>query len=344
MPIITDQNLSNSIKSGEVFPFYFLYGDEIYLIKNIISKLTKKILVSGLENFNRQKFDNESFSINDFSSAYDQIPMMCDKKCILVKNLNMEKINKSDFNLLLQIFENQNESCIVIFYYTNPNIDKDKNFKAIIKQIDKCNGIVCEFKLKDKATLRKTILSKCKKHNITIENNVIYSLIERCSSSYDILLNELEKIIQYCGENSQITMEMLNLLCVDTVENTAFDLSNQILKSNYDKAYSILDKLFYNQVKPTLIIGALNVSFIDMYRIKTAQSVLLSSSDVVSDFKYRSEYRITKLYSDVAKFSIEQIRHCLFCLEEADTLLKSSKVDSKIILEQMIGKMSIIKN
>lgn len=346
MPIFTDQNLSASIKSGEIFPFYFLYGDEVYLIKNIVSKLTKKILVPGLEDFNKQKFDNESFSIEDFTSAYEQIPMMCDRKCILVKNLNIEKINKSDFEILLKTFEFKNESCIIIFYYTTTDFDFNKGtkFKSIINTINKNNGAVCEFGLKDRATLRKTILSKCKKQNITIENNVIYSLIERCSNSYDIILNELEKLIQYCGENSQISMDTLNLLCVDTVQNTAFDLSNQILKSNYDKAYAILDKLFYDRISPIMIMGALNMSFIDMYRIKTAQSVLLSSDDVISDFKYRSKYRITKLYSDVSKFSIEQIRHCLFCLEEADTLLKSSKLDSKIILEQMIGKMSIIKN
>lgn len=346
MPILTDQNLSNSIRAGELSPFYCLYGNEVYLIKNIVSRLIKKFLVGNLENFNQQIFDNESFCIDDIITAYYQIPMMCNRKFILIKNVNIEKINKSDFNALLQLFDNKNESSILIFYYTTTDFDfaKSTKFKTLIDKIDNCNGVVCQFYLKDKATIRKTILAKCKKHNISIENNVVYSLIDRCSNSYHIILNELEKLIQYSGENSTITMETLNLLCVDTVQNTAFDLSNMILKSDYDKSYCILDKLFYDRVNPNMILGALNMSFIDMYRIKTAQSVLLSSDDVILDFKYRSKYRINKLYSDVSKFSIEQIRHCLFCLEEADNLLKSSKLDSKVVLQQMIGKMSLIKN
>lgn len=346
MPIFNDQSLNLSIKNNEVYPFYFFYGDEFYLIKKSLSKLTKKILVSGLDDFTKKKFDNESFDINEFISSYEQIPMICDRKCILIKNLNLDKLNKSDFNSLLDIFEYENESSVVVFYYTDTviNFKKSDRLKKITSKIDKLNGAVCEFNLKDKATIRKSILAKCKRHNIVIKNDVIYELIDRCSSSYDIILNELEKMINYVQDNSEITMDILKLLCVDTVQNTSFDLSTSILKGQYSKSYLILDKLFYNKVSPNLILGALNMSFIDMYRIKTAQSVLLSSDDVISDFKYSSKFRITKLYGDVSKFSIKQIRHCLFCLEEADTLLKSSKLDSKTVLEQMIGKMSVIKN
>lgn len=345
MPSFNDQTLSKSIKENEIFPFYFLYGDEFYLIKKFCSKLQKKILNGKIDSFSRQIFDNETFDINNLVESYQQIPMMCEKKCILIKNLNIEKLNKDEVQAFLDLFEFENESVVLIFYYTTADFDfrKSTKLKSILQKINDCGGAICDFTLKDKATLRKTILTKCKNHNITIDNNTVYTIIERCSNSCEIILNELEKMIHYVGDNGQITMDTVKLLCIDTVQNSAFDLSTAILKGNYSKAYSILDKLFYERVSPVLILGAINMSFIDMYRIKTAQSVLLSSDDVIKDFNYRSKYRITKLYSDVSRYSIEQIRHCLFCLEQADTLLKSSRLDSKIILEQMIGQMAIIK-
>ncbi len=73
--------------------------------------------------------------------------------------------------------------------------------------------------------------------------------------------------------------------------------------------------------------------------MKAAQLSGIGSDQVISDFHYRSKYQIQKLSQDVSRFSISQIRSCIASLEKADRLLKSSRLDNRIILEQMLGEM-----
>lgn len=340
MPLLTDDALNKSIKSGERYPFYFLYGEETQLLQNTLALLLKKTVTPGFESFNLQRFDGERVTLNDVQTAYEALPMMAECKCVTVNDWNLDKLNKGDFDAFMNLLTNENPSTVLVLFYTNAAIDvaKSAKFKKICAIIEK-KGVVCAFGLKDKATLRKALTSRCKKAGLVLPPAVCDAIIDRCGTSYGVLLNEMDKLISY-AQDGEITMQAVELLCTESVQNTAFDLSNAVLQNNYARAFAILDRLFYLRMDPILMMGALNMSFIDLYRVKTAQTIGLSSDHVIADFHYRAKFRVTKLYKDVTRFSMEQIRHCICCLEKADRLLKSSKLDSRIILEQMLGEMS----
>ncbi len=134
-------------------------------------------------------------------------------------------------------------------------------------------------------------------------------------------------------------MDMVELLCVQNIQNSTFDLANAILYGNYSNAFEILDRLFYHKNEPVMILGALNSSFINLYRLKCASIANVSTTQVITDFKYKSSYVVTKLTASLSKFSIEQIRACIAVLHKTDVLIKSSKIDNKILLEKMLGEM-----
>ena len=339
MAVWKDDVLNKSIKQGEIYPLYFFYGAETNLMENTLSLLLKKIIPPAFESFNLQKFDGDGIVFNQFQTAYEALPMMTQYKAVVVKNWNIEKMSKNDFEIFLEMLKDPNPSTVFILYITNTNIDvkKGTKFKKVIERVTK-SGIVCEFSLKDKASLKKAIVNRCAKAKVSIAPEVCEKLIDACGFHSDVLMNETDKLIQY-ADGGEITVQAVEELCVESIENTAFDLSNAILEGRFDKAFSILNRLFYLRIEPVMMIGALSMSFIDLYRIKTAQVIGLSSDDVIKDFQYRSKYRITKLYKDVPRFSADQIRQCLSCLEKADRLLKSSRMEAKAVMEQMLGEM-----
>lgn len=339
MPIWKDDVLHKSIKQNEIYPMYLFYGTEIHLMQNMVSLLLRKTVSSGFESFNLQKFDGDTVSLNQLQTAYEALPMMAERKAVVVKDWNFERLSKNDFDGLLEMLKNPNPSTVLILYITSEAIDAKRGAKfKKLSDVAAKQGVVCEFALKDKQTLKKAIISRCNKAKVTITPAVCEKLIDLCGSRFSVLMNEVDKLIQY-ADGGEITAQSVKDLCIESVENTAFDLSNAILEGRYDRAFSILHRLFYLRVEPVMIMGALSMSFIDLYRIKTAQVIGLSSDDVIRDFQYRSKYRVTKLYRDVSKFSAEQIRGCLGSLEQADRLLKSSRMEPKTVMEQMLGEM-----
>lgn len=340
MPVMEYNALLKQIKSRQWVPLYFLYGSETLLLQNAVKTLLKQAVEPAFESFNLQRFDGETLSFPDLETAYTALPMMAEYKCVAVKDWNLEKVGKQELGLLTEMLSDPNPSTILVLYYTKQELDVQKGSKfKKVREICEKKGVVCEFSVPDKGSLRKYLTSYCTKAKVTFPSEVCDYMVERCGAQLSVLVNETDKLIGYTGAGGTITREAVDALCIPSIQNTAFDLSNAILQGQYAKAFGVLDHLFSLRTEPVMILGAMNMSFIDLYRVKAAQTAGLSAADVVRDFKYRSQYRVTKLYKDVTRFSMEQIRGCLGCLEKADRLLKSSKMDSRLILEQMLGEM-----
>ena len=340
MPIYSDDQLRREIKARHIFPLYLLYGEEGHLLSQSVSLLLKKVVSPSFSEFNLQRFDGAVLTLNQLQTAYEALPMMAEYKAVVVKDWNLEKLSKNDFEQLCDMISDPNPSTVLMLCYSALEIDvkKSSKYKKVCAIIEK-NGVVCDFAPKDKTTLKKAILDRCAKQQVVLSPAVCEKIIEQCGTSLTVLLNETDKLIYHAGTDGEITKEDVVKLCTPSIQNTAFDLSNAILQNQYGKAFVILDRLLYLRTEPLMILGALNMSFTDLYRMKAAQAARHSSEDVIRDFQYRAKFRITKLYRTVSQFSIDQIRGCIESLEKADRLMKSSKLDSRIILEQMLGEM-----
>lgn len=340
MPVLKDDKILKGIKTGEIAPLYFFYGSETYMMKETVSLLAKKIVSPAFESFNLQVFQDENIELNAIQVAYEALPMMADYKCVIVKNWNVDKLSKQEMEAFLSMIDPPNPSTILVLYDTRQEIDPKKNakYKKFVGAFEK-KGVVTEFVLKDKVTLKKAITDRCQKASVQISADLCERLIEQSEAQYAVIVNEVDKLIAYAGAGGTISKESVDLLGISSVQNTAFDLSNAILKNQYGRAFSILDRLFSLRIEPILILGALSSSFISLYRIKAADKSGISSQEIISDFHYRSKYQVQKLSQDIHRFSMQQIRVCIASLEKADRLLKSSKLDNRVILEQMLGEM-----
>lgn len=338
MPIVTDEVLNRGIKEG-LQPLYFLYGSETRLLQNTVKAIEKAGVDPSFATFNLQKFD-ESVAVDQLQTAYEALPMMAPLKLVLVRDFDFSKQGKSGQDTVMAMLTPPNPSTVLVFYYTDTEYDPKKKAgsKKLCDLVAK-HGQVCNFALKDRATLKRALQSRCKKAGVTLPNQTADYLIDRCGMQYGLLLSEVEKLIAY-ADGGEITTDAVTALCMQNFQNKAFDLCNALLKNQYDSAYQILDHLLYQKIDPMELIGALATSFSDLYRAKSAQVAGLPLSQVVTDFKYGGgSFRITKLQSSLSRISLDKIRACLHALERANLLMISSKVEHRLVLEQAFGQM-----
>lgn len=346
MPILNDTDLFRQIKQGDIKSVYLLYGEEKHFISACVQKVVAKIVPKGFESFNVIKFNDEKISLNELEDAVLTLPMMTEKKCVLVKDLDIDKLNKNEFDYLLQIVLNSNESTILLIYATELDyqVKKSSKLKKLADSIQK-NGVVCDFSLKDKPTLKRALCERAKKAGVEMEMMVAEALIDRCSQSYAVLINEVDKLIFYVLSrdegNREIKIQDIDDCCIASVDSTSFDLAKAILNRKYEKAFFLLDELFYQRIEPLSILGALNMCFIDLYRAKCAMMLSQSVDKVIVDFNYpkNRSFAVKNSFRDVQNYSIESIRNCLDALIEADYQIKSSKLSQRVILENMIARM-----
>ena len=156
------------------------------------------------------------------------------------------------------------------------------------------------------------------------------------------LLNEIDKLSAY-AERREITRADIDLMCVKTIEANAFDLTKYIISDNFDNAYETLNMLFTQRADVMMIMGAVISVFVDIYRVKVSVSAGyrdIQPAEIFSNYRGR-EFKLTKVSRQASALSVRVLRRCLDELHRADTLLKSSAVDNRIVMEELLVKLFV---
>lgn len=346
MPYLEDTALFRELKAGHIAPLYMLFGAETYFVHSAVGQIEKKVVQPGFESFNLQRFEGAKADWNEIEDACEALPMMSDRKCVCVKDVDADKLLKADSDRLLAMMEGLSESTVLVLYMTSVVVDlkKSAKWKKLAEAAAK-HGVVCDFAFKDKATLRRALCERARREHVELDMDTAGLLVDRCSQNYSILQNELDKLIAYVSGGASpvfaITAKDVDDCCIRSIDSSAFDLARSILSRNFDRAYRLLDELFYLRQEAVAILSALSMAFSDLYRAKCAQSSRKSPDQVAEDFRYPKNrlFAVKNAFRDVQGYSTPHIRECIVAIYEADRKLKSSKVEDRLILEQMLGRM-----
>lgn len=342
MPVVEDSALFTLIKQGAAAsPVYLLFGKESYFVTACVDKIIKKYVSPEFMSFNLNRFTETKINIDEVYDSCEALPMFAATKCVVVKDLNIDKMAKADYDRLVELVSAPNESTILVICDTTDSYDMKKSSKLKkLSELVQKKGIVCEFKPKDKPTLKRALCARAKKAGLEMEMTTADFLIDRCSFSYGILINEIDKLIAYVNQSGleEITNAHIYECCIPSIDSTAFDLARAILQKKAETALLLVDKLFFQRVEALAILGALDRCFIDLYRAKTAINNGKTVEQVLTDFNYPQNrmFVVKNAFRDVRGFSVEALRRCISALTLADFKMKSSKVDDRLLLEQML--------
>ena len=104
--------LKKQLKEKAFSRVYLLFGEEPWLVRHYASRIAKEAVVA-LEEFNLQKFDEEA-SVDQIAEAVEALPMMSERKCVLVRNYNAEA-NASQTAKMTELLADPPESCVLVF-------------------------------------------------------------------------------------------------------------------------------------------------------------------------------------------------------------------------------------
>ena len=136
---------------------------------------------------------------------------------------------------------------------------------------------------------------------------------------------------------------MIDRLAVKCLQSKIYDLSNAVVRGNYEKAYSVLDSLFAAKEDPIKVLSAISGCFVDMYRVKCAKTAGMPFDDVSNYFSYRGrEFALKNAFRDSASLSFSQLRKSIDVIMNADNSLKSTSADSRLVLEEMLVKLLLV--
>ena len=325
---------------------YLFYGEETYLLETRVKKIKKEYqqLILGI-NFIQVDDTNVEELIADLETP----AFGFDKKLIIAKNTGIfkkeKKTTKSDSKkkkvddtklplnekIAKYIQENLEElKNTVDLVFVEQEVDKNALYQTIEKV-----GEVKEFALLKLPDLIANIKKIAVAYKVNIDDATAKYLVECCGTSMQDLINELRKLIEYKGENSNITKQDIDLLCTKQIQAVIFDLTDNLGKKETSKALEVYNGLISNKEPIQKILITLYNHFKKLYIIKIAEKY---NEDVATAMNLKSNqlFLVSKYKTQARYFETQELREVLEALIDLDANYKIGLISLEIGLEAIL--------
>ena len=325
---------------------YLFYGEETYLLETRVKKIKKEYqqLILGI-NF----IQIDDTNVEELIADLETPAFGFDKKLIIAKNTGLFKKEKKttktdskkkkvdDTKLPLNekiakyIQENSEElKNTVDLVFVEQEVDKNALYQTIEKV-----GEVKEFALLKLPDLIANIKKITVAYKVNIDDATAKYLVECCGTSMQDLINELRKLIEYKGENSNITKQDIDLLCTKQIQAVIFDLTDNLDKKETSKALEVYNGLISNKEPIQKILITLYNHFKKLYIIKIAEKY---NEDVatVMNLKPNQLFLVSKYKTQARYFETQELREVLEALIDLDANYKIGLISLEIGLEAIL--------
>ncbi len=342
MILKTEAELAKQIKTGEPARVYLFYGGDNYLKTAYLQSLEKMGEKRRLWD-TVERFDGKKLNLDEFGDKVEPVPLSGSMRLVLVEDFEPEKLAASDMQRLLDLLQDPPPYCVIVFLIRNEEYHPEKTAKGkkLLAAVDQ-SGVCCALNPRTRSDLAKFVRGNADKMGCIIYDDAAAALIERCGGDIGMIKNELNKLCNY-KPGGTIVQADIDKLCTGVVEASVFDLAKLILREDYAGAMNNLSELLYLKEQPTMILAALSGAFLDLYRAKTAKLAGVEVTQVAKDLGYGGrDFRIKNAFRDQGHYSLEYLRRVIELLSRADCTLKSSKVDDRVVVEEVITEIFML--
>lgn len=322
--------INKELRKGNLLPLYYLCGDDTHTIDVILNNIQKKASAFIVSDFDKESIYGEDKDYIDVLSAAQAFPFGSEKKIIIFKQAEKPKDKKE----LARYAESPAEFTILICVHDgNISNPESEPYKTLLEK-----GYLFEAKeLKGKHLIDWLIAEvDSKGKRISSENASL--MIEMVGESKQLLELQLDKILIFIGDKSEITLETINLLSTQLKEYTIFDLQNAIGKKDKELAlkysYNMLEKgndlVMIVSMLTKYFTGLARVSELNLTKVNEFQAAKIVGTH---PFYYKNYIEARRRYSD--KDIIEAFRALL----RADLTNKTTSTDAKTIITLLIAEI-----
>ena len=342
MARIEEAELKRHLAQGAFASLYVLAGEEKYLVKRAARQLIDKAGGSLFPEFNRNELDG-ACTIDSLADAVEALPFMAEHKCVAVQDLDLWDRSQGELDKLDQLLENlPGTTTLVLWFPTAGTGGKAASrWQSFLRKAEKY-GCVLLCARRTEGELKRLLAKEAGKAGCSFPSQGVQRLLDYAGQDLNRLLGEVEKLCAYALGTGQpsITPAMVEKLVAKSTEVTVFLMVDALVAGSYEKAYSLLDSLFYQREDPIAIIGALAASYVDMYRVRAALDSGLPASAPTEYGDYKGkEFRLRRAERNLRRLPGPVLHKSLSLLLEADLALKGSRLEPRVVMDGLIARL-----
>lgn len=341
--MLNEKTLRSSIESGSVLPVYLIAGDDLYLKKQALDRIIKAT-VEPDDDMNLIRFEY-GVALQQVYDELNGFPLMADKKCVVYSEFDFEDASSAEFEMLCELAAEPYDTSVFVIFFGNDTINfaKSPKVKKLMSAVEASGGAVVRLDHKTPAELSRWMISSAKKKGCLLSSRDASYILDNCSCDINVLTNEITKLCAYV-KTGEITRDIIDKVCVRSVEASIFDLSVKIIAGDTSGAMKLLDELYYMNAEPIIILHEISSAYVNMYRAMAARAEGKNPEAMAADFGIpeRRAFLLTRAAGNLRKFDQSKLSLSFDAILQAEKELKSFSSSSRPAVEKLIVRLIYI--
>jgi DNA polymerase-3 subunit delta len=341
--MLNDKTLKSALDTGSLLPVYIIAGDDIFLKKQALHRVIDRA-VDPADEMNLIRFGYGT----DLQQVYDELngfPLMAPKKCVVLSEFDIDGAPKAEFEKLLELAGENYETSVFVLYFGTYEIDfkKSAKFKKLASAVESAGGAVVRLDHKGPDELARILCASAKKKGCLLSPQNADYIISICSQDINFLSNELAKLCAFT-KSGEITKEIIDKVCVKSVEASVYDLSVKIINGDTAGAMKLLDQLYFMNIDTVIVFYNISSAFVDMYRAFAAKSAGKNPEALAADFGIPANraFLLKRAAGNLRKYSERKLELSFDAIIKAEKEIKSYCANSRAAVEKLIVRLIYI--
>lgn len=337
-------NLQEALKQVRMQQFasvYLVQGTEDYLSELFKTELMSQLIKTEDDQFNYSTFDMEEVSLSMAMEEADTIPFFGDYRLVFIENpyfLTAERRANAiehDIDSLLKYLEQPSPTTILIFC---ANVEKLDERKKITKALKKKAELV-DVNPMGEREVRQYVEQTIQSEGYDIRPEAFDLLLQLTDLNLSKVMGELQKLFLFASDKKIITLNSVKELVPKSLEHNVFDLTNDVLSGNGEKAIQLYEDLLL-QGEETIKLNAILLTQIRLFlQTKILAKLGYQQANIAETLKVHP-YRVKLALQQVRHFELERLEAIYDELVENDFHMKTGKMDKELLFELFILKLS----
>lgn len=319
-----------NLKKGKILPLYYLFGEDTYNLSLAIKSIEDAVAPLILSDFDKDICYSDDRNLQEVINAARAFPFGSEKKLIIYKEA--EKVK--DKKLLEPYISSPLDFTVLVLVHNGKITNLTSSPFTLLQE----NNFLYEAKELKGENLVEWIMDLAGSKGMQISNDNASFLAEISGDSRLIIENQLEKIITFLNDKTEISFDVIKEVSVSFKEYNVFDLQNAVFQK--DKAASI--KIAFNMIDKgedaSFIINMLTRSFIGLSRIRELNEKKIPDAEAAKIVGTHPFY-LKNFQRAGVLFSLNDLVKASEALLKADISIKTTSTDQKTVIALLIAEL-----
>jgi DNA polymerase-3 subunit delta len=321
------EELESNLRSDTLRNVYLILGPELYQCQMALDMVKSKFLSPESMAFDYAEFSAGDATVDQILESANTFPMLSKKRLVLISEA--AKLKDAEQEALINALNSLSPRCVLVFFAEE--YDHRKKFYRLMRE----KHYVVEFPKLKGIALEKWAASFIQRRGYRCASSAVKRIVDLAGANLQMLAAELDKLLLYAGKEKDISAVAVEALVSGSRQQGIFDFIGAVGKRDRNAALRSLANLLGMGEHPLVVVSMLARHCRQVLIAKDCLAQGINSREIGSAAQIPG-FMLDSFLQQVRSVEAATIQKICIRLADIDRRLKSSSVDGRLLLENLI--------